>query len=290
MAHEISQAFDHPVARAEAMPLEGVLDRLSLRDHVVSVEIGAFQAERDMTQRLSFDIVVEVSAPAADAADDVDQILSYDRLAWAIDHELKAERLNLLETLAERIADRILAEPQAMRVFLRIQKLDKGNGKLGVEIMRVPGQGAAEMQAEVAPKVVMIDPAAQQHADFATWINALMQAHDQLVFCLDVPQTRLRSEDADAQWIIDLLATEQAAWQLAAQHEGLTVAASRTELDWAMKSGIACVWAPSKLVLDATDAPERTALDIATWFARHWHASAFVRVGKDLPSEHTIPV
>ena len=50
--------------------------------------------------------------------------------------ELNVERLNLLETLAERIADRILIEPQAIRVFVRIEKLDRGPGALGVEIVR----------------------------------------------------------------------------------------------------------------------------------------------------------
>lgn len=102
------------------MPMDGVHDRLSLRDHIVEVEIGAFQAERDMTQRVSFDVVVEVAAPKADLDDDVDQILSYDRLTWAIEHELAAERLNLLETLAERIADRILAEPQALIITIGV--------------------------------------------------------------------------------------------------------------------------------------------------------------------------
>ncbi len=288
MAREISQAFDHPLMRSQAMPIEGVADRLSLRDHVVTVEIGAFQAERDMTQRLSFDIVVEVRAPEADAEDDVDQILSYDRLAWAIDHELKAERLNLLETLAERIADRILAEPQALRVFLRIQKLDKGNGKLGVEIVRELGQGAVELEAEVSPKVVFVERAVQKADGFAEWLRDEMAQQTQLVLCLDVPEARLRAADAQAQWTIDLLAIEQAAWQLAAEVDGLTVAASRTELDWALKNGMPCVWAPSKLVLDATESPEASAQGIAVWFSTQWNASALVKLGKDLPAEHTI--
>ena len=41
--------------------------------------------------------------------DDVDRILSYDRVTEAIDAELGAERLNLLETLAARVAERIQA-------------------------------------------------------------------------------------------------------------------------------------------------------------------------------------
>ena len=58
MSDDVSLAFSHPVERAKASTPEGVYDRLSLHDHIVSVEIGAFQAERDMLQRLSFDVVV----------------------------------------------------------------------------------------------------------------------------------------------------------------------------------------------------------------------------------------
>ena len=72
MSDKSISAFDHPEVRAKATAPEGVHDRLSLRDHIVSVEIGAFQAERDMEQRLSFDVVVEVAAPEADLGDDVD--------------------------------------------------------------------------------------------------------------------------------------------------------------------------------------------------------------------------
>ena len=62
--------------------------------------------------------------------------MSYDKVSEAIAFELSKERLNLLETLAERVAHRILFEPQAIRVFVRIEKLDRGPGALGVEIVR----------------------------------------------------------------------------------------------------------------------------------------------------------
>ena len=50
-------------------------DRLSLRDHVVEVEIGAFQSERGATQAVQFDIVVELFPAASDAGDDVDMVI-----------------------------------------------------------------------------------------------------------------------------------------------------------------------------------------------------------------------
>lgn len=289
MTDDLTSAFSHPDSRAIAMAMPGVADRLSLRDHIVEVEIGAFQAERDMTQRVAFDIVVEVAAPDADLDDDVDRILSYDRITWAIEHELAAERLNLLETLAERIADRILNEPQAIRVFVRIQKLDKGNGKLGVEIVRVPGQGAAQDQDLRQPIVAFLSNEALASDLLPSWMRQLREAAGPLVLALDVPETRLKAASAASQRQIDLLAIEQAAWQLAAVRTELTVAATRTELDWAMKNGLPCVWAPSKLVLDATDEPPLAPEALAQWFAGHWGAQKLVVIGKTLPEPHTIP-
>ena len=78
MTADNTTAFDSLDARAQAQG--STLDRISLRDHVVKVEIGAFQVERGMTQRVSFDVVVEVMPPQQPLGDDVDRILSYDVL------------------------------------------------------------------------------------------------------------------------------------------------------------------------------------------------------------------
>ena len=75
-----------------------------MRDHIITVEIGAFQAERGTTQRIRFNVVVEVQPLSGEIEDDVDRILSYDRVTEAIEASLSEERLNLLETLAEPVS------------------------------------------------------------------------------------------------------------------------------------------------------------------------------------------
>ena len=72
MTDEIKWAFAHPAERAAATESGGPLDRISLRDHIVSVEIGAFQAERGTTQRICFNVVVEVTPHSGMMDDDVD--------------------------------------------------------------------------------------------------------------------------------------------------------------------------------------------------------------------------
>ena len=85
MTDETRLAFAHPSERAKATASTDPLDRISLSDHEREVEIGAFQAERGTTQRVRFNVVVEVRSEADAAADDVDRILSYDTIVEAID-------------------------------------------------------------------------------------------------------------------------------------------------------------------------------------------------------------
>lgn len=276
MTDSIQTAFAHPEARAAQTPWgDTPPDRISLRDHVVEVEIGAFQVERDITQRLSFNVVVEVAPHDGAVTDDVDAILSYDTIAEAIAHELAAERLNLLETLAERIADRILREPQPLRVFLRIEKLDRGPGALGVEIMRARANIGATQADDTTPRPLVVHVAQDTIvAGLSTLLDAL--GNDPRPVILTVGPAggaSLRAGDATAQLRIDLLAIEQNAVAVASLDDRCVVTGTRTELDWAMKQGLICVWAPSKLVLDAVEGPtDPDARALAEWFAREMAA------------------
>lgn len=296
MSSEIRLAFAHPSERSEATSPRGPLDRISLRDHTVEVEIGAFQAERGTTQRICFNIVVEVRPLTADIDDDVDRILSYDRVTEAIAFELAAERLNLLETLAERVAERILLEPQAVRVFVRIEKLDRGPGALGVEIVR--GKDAVHHdvveEERPHPRLVFLSNDAIASGKLKGWIDQLENRQRPLILCvgasdLVVPQTG----HAMTQRRIDLLSIEQNAWVLAARDHRCVVVSTRTELDWAMKNGQICVWAPSKIVLDAVDGPSAAPSDavaLAAWFAATFEASEMMVIGGELPKEPKTPL
>lgn len=275
MTSDIRLAFAHPEERAVASASADPRDRISLRDHVVEVEIGAFQKERGHTQRVMFNIVVEVRPAVAPLDDDVDKILSYDRLTEAIATELAAERLNLLETLAERLAERILAEPQAMRAFVRIEKLDVGPYKLGVEIVRSRAEAAVQVvghdgqAAALHPLVVYLDNAAIAAADLPARLDALQARGLPVILTVGLPDmVRPVTGHKPTQRRVDMLAIEQNAWVLAARDPRCVVMATRTEIDWAIKRGQMMVWAPSKLVLDAVDGPHsREPVALALWLA-----------------------
>jgi len=299
MSNEIRLAFEHPTARADATAPDGPLDRISVRDHIVEVEIGAFQAERGRTQRVAFNVVVEVRPQGDPIDDDVDRILSYDKVTEAIEAALAEERLNLLETLAERIAERILREPRAQRTFVRVEKLDRGPGALGVEIVRSatdvrdrpvsPQPGTAPR-----PHVVYLANAAIRSPHLGRWLDQLQARAEPAILCVGHADTQApRTGHRMTQRRVDLLALEQNAWVLAARDDRCVVVSTRTELDWAMKHGQISVWAPSKIVLDAVDGPDTGADDpvaLAAWLAGHIGASDLLLIGAPAPAGAPVPV
>ncbi|WP_338271741.1 dihydroneopterin aldolase [Roseicyclus marinus] len=281
MTDEIAQAFRHPSERAKALAGDPPRDRISMTDHRREVEIGAFQAERGITQTVQFDVVVEVETRAEQAVDDVDRILSYDTIVEAIDAALAAERVNLLETLAARIADRILAHPLAARCFVRIGKLDRGPYVLGVEILRnaPPMRGRLRLLPDDAPhpRVVYLSSEAIARPDLPRFLDRLEEGGAPIILCVGRPDLPApQAAHAMPQRRIDLLAIEQSAWVLAARDPRCVVVDSRTELDWAMRHGQISVWAPSKLVLDAHDGPGAFVRD--PFALALWLAQAFVAV------------
>ncbi|WP_371059295.1 dihydroneopterin aldolase [Rhodosalinus sp. 5P4] len=299
MTQDIRLAFAHPAERAIATADDRPRDRISLRDHVVEVEIGAFQAERGTTQRICFNVVVEVRQASEPLDDDVDRILSYDRVTEAIAHELAAERVNLLETLAERVAERILLDPQAMRAFVRIEKLDRGPGALGVEIVRTRRDLPRELHLvgdddRPHPAIVYLSNAAIASPRLAGWLDQLEAAGRPAILCVGVPELPApRTRARLAQRRIDLLAIEQNAWVLAGRDARCVVVESRTELDWAMKHGQISVWAPSKIVLDAAASPEAEpgdAVALAAWLGQQMDAAELLFIGETPPDGSGLPV
>ncbi|PXW81185.1 dihydroneopterin aldolase [Ruegeria sp. P4] len=296
MSSDIHLAFAHPSERSAATARPGPLDRISLRDHIVEVEIGAFQQERGTTQRVCFNVVVEIAPLPADLDDDVDRILSYDKVTEAIAYELARERLALLETLAERVAERILWEPQAVRAFVRIEKLDRGPGKLGVEIVRSSDQVSHETEEDIKPhpRLMFLSNTAIDSDNLTGWINQMECRERPLILCVGAHELALpQTGHKWTQRRIDLLAIEQNAWRLAARDERCKVVETRTELDWAMKNGQICVWAPSKIVLDAVEGPSEppsNAVALAAWFASTFEAEEMIVIGAELPDNPGVPL
>jgi dihydroneopterin aldolase len=121
------------VARARAA--RG-LDRVFMHDLVLDVEIGVYTHEKGVTQRVRFSVDVDVLPATVALEDDIARAFDYDTIIQGIKDIIAEGHINLVETLAERIAEHCLAHPRASSVLVRIEKLDKEPGAVGIEIVR----------------------------------------------------------------------------------------------------------------------------------------------------------
>lgn len=116
---------------------QGVLDKISVRGLVVACFIGAFEEEKASKQRVRFHVEVSVYPSQHRGSDDVSHVVSYDLIVEAIHSVIGEGHINLVETLAERVAARCLAHRRAAKVQILVEKLDRLEGaSLGVEIER----------------------------------------------------------------------------------------------------------------------------------------------------------
>jgi FolB domain-containing protein len=110
-------------------------DRVFVHDLVLPVSIGAYDFERNRTQRVRFNVDVDVHR-AGHHAEDMRDVFSYDLIIDAIKLILSRGHIDLVETLAERIADALLAHPRVHCLSARVEKLDVVEGSVGIEVTR----------------------------------------------------------------------------------------------------------------------------------------------------------
>jgi len=116
-----------------------VADRVFMHDLVLDVEIGVHTHEKGVTQRVRFSVDVELIPASVALEDDIGRAFDYDTIIKGIKSIVAQGHINLVETLAERIARHCLAHPRAASVSVTIEKLDKEPGAVGVEILRSKG-------------------------------------------------------------------------------------------------------------------------------------------------------
>lgn len=83
---------------------------------------GVYDFERRDGQDFVVDVVLELDLSPAAASDDVADTVHYGELAEALAKVIAGEPLNLLETLAQRLADVCLADSRVAAVTITVHK------------------------------------------------------------------------------------------------------------------------------------------------------------------------
>jgi dihydroneopterin aldolase len=124
-----------PLHQAETAPR---YRRVFVRDLVLAALIGVHRHEQDGRQRVRINLDLEIPEDEAVHSDRLADVVCYEDIVGAVRKIVAAGHINLVETLAERIAARCLAERRVHSVRVRVEKLDvfADAGSVGVEIER----------------------------------------------------------------------------------------------------------------------------------------------------------
>lgn len=127
-------------ARVTATPSSAAdrpLVRVFVRDLVMDAAIGVYEHEKGRTQRIRVNIDLGVDLPVR-GTDNLADVVSYEDVVVAVRQIVGSGHVNLVETLAERIADRCLVDRRVRTARIRVEKLDAfaDTGSVGVEIER----------------------------------------------------------------------------------------------------------------------------------------------------------
>jgi len=98
-------------------------DRIELRGLRVLGVHGALAEEQTRAQPFEVDLDVTADLSRAGATDDLNDTLDYGAMADAAARIVGSERFTLLERLAQRIADEILADERVEAVAVTVRKL-----------------------------------------------------------------------------------------------------------------------------------------------------------------------
>lgn len=99
--------------------------RLFLRDHVVSVNIGAHAFEKTAPQRVIFNVELYVPySQSTPSADKLSEVVDYDFIRQVIAIKVRAGHIELQETLCDDLATQLLNHPGVAAVRLSSYKPD----------------------------------------------------------------------------------------------------------------------------------------------------------------------
>lgn len=97
-------------------------DRIVIEGLEVWGHHGVLPHERELGQRFVVDVTLEVDLAAAGASDDLADTVDYGAVAQAVHDLVAEERHDLLERVAERIAERALADDRVTGVEVTLHK------------------------------------------------------------------------------------------------------------------------------------------------------------------------
>jgi dihydroneopterin aldolase len=115
------------------------MDRILLEGLTFFARHGVLPAEREMGQRFTVDVAIEADLAAAGQTDRLADTIDYTEAYRLVRDVVQGEPCRLIETVAERVASRLLALERAQAVTVRVSKRPPMEGEMrwfAVEVTR----------------------------------------------------------------------------------------------------------------------------------------------------------
>ena len=114
------------------------MDIIFLRELKVETLIGVYEWERRVPQTLQIDLEIALPSSRACETDDINDALNYADIVRDIQRALNSRHFNLLEALAEQIAQMLLNDFKSPWVKVSVAKLNaiRGSRMVGISIER----------------------------------------------------------------------------------------------------------------------------------------------------------
>ncbi|MDB5365333.1 MAG: folB [Rhodospirillales bacterium] len=118
--------------------LTGPTHKMFVRDLVLDAFVGVHAFEREARQRIRINLAMEVIDRPNAAGDKLENVVSYEDIVVGVRGLVAERHVNLIETLAERIAALVLEDRRVREVSVRVEKLDifHDAASVGIEIVR----------------------------------------------------------------------------------------------------------------------------------------------------------
>lgn len=124
-----------------ALPIseeDRAIHRVFINDLLVDMLIGIYDHEKAKKQPVRINISLAVLDHIGPINDDYHNVVCYESIANAIKNLVKEEHINLVETLADKVANICLENQRTLSATVKVEKLQAVSdaGSVGVEITR----------------------------------------------------------------------------------------------------------------------------------------------------------
>jgi len=116
------------------------MDIIFLADLRIETVIGIYDWERGIKQTVIFDLEMATDISKAASSDHIDDTLDYKSVAKRVIQFVEASEFQLVETLAEKVAELILTEFKVPWIRLKLNKSGAIRGASGVGIIIERGE------------------------------------------------------------------------------------------------------------------------------------------------------